>query len=70
MSTNAHGMAIAELSEVMLALGCIQAMNLDGGGSSTAWVKNHGVVNYPSDNKQFDHNGERRVANAIVIQQL
>lgn len=68
-SPNSYGMSIAELTEIMLALGCIQAMNLDGGGSSTAWVKEYGVVNHPSDNKQFDHEGERGVANAIVIQQ-
>lgn len=66
-STNSYGMSIAELTEVMRALGCIQAMNLDGGGSTTAWAKGYGVVNYPSDNKKFDHDGERNVANAIVI---
>ena len=31
------------------------------------YVVNRGVVNYPSDNKTFDHNGERPVANAIII---
>lgn len=61
----AHGMTIQELAHFMQALGCVEAMNLDGGGSSTAWIKNHGVVNYPSDNKLFDHEGEREVVTVI-----
>lgn len=40
------------------------ALNLDGGGSTTMCVKDQGdpsthVVNYPCDNGQFDHAGER-----------
>lgn len=66
-SSESYGMSISELAEVMLALGCVDAMNLDGGGSSTAWVKGEGVVNNPSDNKLFDNEGERGVANAIVV---
>lgn len=65
--TEAHGMTTTELSELMNALGCKEAMNLDGGGSSTAWVKNRGVVNYPTDNKKFDHEGERGVATVITF---
>lgn len=66
-NANAQGASIEELSTIMKALGCTEAMNLDGGGSSTAWVKDNGVVNYPSDNKKFDHKGERAVANAICF---
>ena len=64
-TSHAHGMSIPELTEFMSALGSTTAMNLDGGGSSTAWTHEQGVVNYPSDNKEFDHEGERGVANAI-----
>lgn len=64
-TSQAHGMSTTELAEFMAALGSTTAMNLDGGGSSTAWVTDEGVVNYPSDNKEFDHEGERGVANAI-----
>lgn len=64
---NAHGMRMHELATLMEALGCTWAMNLDGGGSSTAWVRGEGVVNNPSDNKLFDHWGERAVANAICF---
>lgn len=65
--SEAHGMSIDELSILMQSLGCTDAMNLDGGGSSTAWIKDRGVVNYPSDNKKFDHEGERGVANVITF---
>jgi exopolysaccharide biosynthesis protein len=51
----------------MLALGCEYALNLDGGGSSTAWVAGKGIVNYPSDNKKWDHQGERSVATALLF---
>ncbi len=65
----ALGMTTRELAQTMKALGCNNALNLDGGGSSTMWIKNNGgkIVNYPSDNKNFDHEGERRVANAVLI---
>ena len=66
-SSQSYGMSIAELAETMKALGCVDAMNLDGGGSSTAWIKEIGVINHPSDNKQFDNKGERAVGNSIVV---
>ena len=66
-SADAFGMSIPELAELMAALGCTSAMNLDGGGSSTAWIQGTGVVNHPSDNKKFDHKGERGVATVIAI---
>lgn len=65
--SKAHGVTIGELTELMEALGCTDAMNLDGGGSTTAWVKGEGVVNYPSDNNEFNHSGERGVATAITF---
>jgi len=30
-------------------------------------VKNRGVINFPSDNKLWDHAGERKVANVLLI---
>ena len=62
----AAGLSMIELQQVMIALGCCDAINLDGGGS-TAMVIRGQVVNHPSDNKQFDAVGERRVANAICV---
>lgn len=46
------------------------AMNIDGGGSTMMWVKGqpfNGIVNYPTDNKKFDHYGQRRVETALFI---
>ncbi len=66
----ASGMSINELSLLLKELGSTDAINLDGGGSSTLWiggVNPKGVVNYPPDNKKFDHKGERKVANAILV---
>ena len=67
---NSAGMSLFELTKVMKWLGCTSAINLDGGGSTTLWVKGYGdngVVNYPSDNKKWDHEGQRKVANVIYI---
>lgn len=66
-NAQAHGMSIGELAQLMQALGCVKAMNLDGGGSSTAWINTHGVVNYPSDNNLFDNEGEREVVTVIAF---
>lgn len=63
----ANGLSMKELGILMEALHCRDAMNLDGGGSTTLWLNSKGVINYPSDNKLFDHNGTRTIANGITI---
>jgi exopolysaccharide biosynthesis protein len=66
----ANGMTCDELAQVMAQLGCTNALNLDGGGSTTLWGKGEpysGVLNYPSDNSLYDHLGERSCSNAIAI---
>jgi exopolysaccharide biosynthesis protein len=63
-------MTMWELQEYMAKLGCKNALNFDGGGSTTMVIKGktpNNVVNYPSDNKKYDHEGERKVSNAIVV---
>jgi len=55
------GMTMAELADLMSELGCVEAMNLDGGGSSTM-VVNRKVVNHPSDAA-----GERPVSDALLV---
>lgn len=65
---NADGVSIEELAHLIRLLGGYDALNLDGGGSTTLWMNSAdgtGVVNYPSDNKKFDHAGERSVSNCI-----
>ena len=61
------GVSISELQQIMRWLGCVDALNLDGGGSSTM-VVNGAIVNHPCDNGKFDAAGERSVSNAIICQ--
>lgn len=65
----AAGMTLKELGDMMRWLGAEDALNLDGGGSSTLFINlpNYGIINYPSDNGLFDKNGERKVANALLL---
>ncbi len=55
------GMTLPELAMFMRELGCTQALNLDGGGSTTMVVRGK-VVNRPSD-----ATGERAVTNALLL---
>lgn len=61
------GTTIAETAFIAKMLGMEDALNLDGGGSSTLWTDMTGVINHPSDNKIFDHAGERKVSNCILV---
>jgi hypothetical protein len=63
----ADGMSIDELEVLCESLGLWEAINLDGGGSSTLWTRDGGVLNHPYDNQVFDHEGERTVPNAIIV---
>ena len=64
---NADGVSIPELAFLARMLGAEDAINLDGGGSTTLWLKGLGVVNYPSDNRRYDHAGERAVSNIVYF---
>ena len=55
------GMSLQELAEYLLSLGAVDAMNLDGGGSTTMYLDGK-VVNTPSDKE-----GERKIGDAIVV---
>ena len=62
----AVGMNYDELSAEMIRLGCKDALNLDGGGSSVMAVRNstnqtYRILNQPTDGR------ERAVANALGI---
>lgn len=54
------GMTLEELARLMQRLGAVEAMNLDGGGSSTMVVRGI-VLNAPSDGKP------RPVSNALLV---
>lgn len=65
-----EGLSLTELQLLLRWLGCRDALNLDGGGSSTLYLNignYQGVANCPSDNGRFDHAGERSVSNAVLI---
>ncbi len=65
-----EGMSLFELTKILEWLGCKDAINLDGGGSTTMYLKdypNDGIVNCPVDNGRFDHRGERAVSNILMI---
>jgi Exopolysaccharide biosynthesis protein related to N-acetylglucosamine-1-phosphodiester alpha-N-acetylglucosaminidase len=55
------GMTLLELAEFLLEIGAEDAINLDGGGSTTMYLEGK-VVNRPSDKE-----GERRVGDAILV---
>jgi hypothetical protein len=57
------GMTFPELAALMVRLGCKEAMNLDGGGSTTMWL-NGKVINHPSEKGVLRH-----VANTLVLVQ-
>ena len=61
------GTTIHETAMVAHLFGLCDAINLDGGGSSTLWTKETGVLSHPYDNRRFDHYGQRRVPNIILI---
>ncbi len=60
-SESSGGIGLQDLAEYLLSLGATDAMNLDGGGSSTMFVDGK-VVNKPSDKE-----GERKVSDAILV---
>jgi len=43
------GATAVELADMMLAIGCYDALNFDGGGSSEMWNNKFGTLNSPSD---------------------
>jgi exopolysaccharide biosynthesis protein len=68
----AAGMSLTEMTKIIKWLKASNGINLDGGGSTTMWVKgqtDNNVVNYPTDNKKWDHEGARKVANVVVVKE-
>jgi len=60
------GLTIAELAELMLALGAGEALNLDGGGS-TSLVAGGQLRNRPRESHGIDIAGGRAVSTALVF---
>jgi exopolysaccharide biosynthesis protein len=45
----AEGMDLIEVQKFLLNIDCVDAINLDEGGSTTMWTKEKSIVNFPSD---------------------
>src|SRR5215204_5883179 len=60
-SESSGGIGLEDLAKLLLEFGATDAMNLDGGGSTTMFLDGK-VVNHPSDKE-----GERRVSDAILV---
>ena len=59
--SGASGCTMKQAAKKMFDLGCINAFNLDGGGSTTLWY-NGEVINKPSD-----ETGERKIPSVMYI---
>lgn len=60
-SESSGGISLYDLADYLLSLGAVDAMNLDGGGSTTMFLDGK-VVNHPSDKE-----GERKIGDAIIV---
>ncbi|MEC7948735.1 MAG: phosphodiester glycosidase family protein [Myxococcota bacterium] len=64
------GLTTPRLADWMVELGAVEAVGLDGGGSSTLVVRGcwvDGVVSHPSDNGLPDWRGARGVSDGVYI---
>ncbi|MEV0588129.1 phosphodiester glycosidase family protein [Nonomuraea sp. NPDC050310] len=57
-----EGLGIPQTAELMRSLGAVEALNLDGGGSSVLATAGTGIVNRPSD-----ATGQRSLGNVILV---
>lgn len=57
----AAGVISKQLAEIMRHVGCTEAMNFDGGGSSEMYSTENGIINRPSDGR------ERPVSDALFL---
>ena len=73
-SGKAEGMDADELTRFLVKhFNPRWAINMDGGGSSTMYLKGYGdpennVLNYPCDNSTWDHKGERARPTVFLVQ--
>ena len=64
----AVGMSTTMLQELMYLMGAKHALNLDGGGSSTMYIKDKGVVNHVCNSgSTWDKVSERKVSTILYV---
>jgi exopolysaccharide biosynthesis protein len=59
--SDSDGMKMPEIAHLMQNLNCLDAMNLDGGGSTLLYANNR-IINHPSDAA-----GPRKVVSAVLL---
>ncbi|MEC8382140.1 MAG: phosphodiester glycosidase family protein [Myxococcota bacterium] len=65
-----QGLTTPDMASLMLELGAVDAVNLDGGGSTTMSISQcwlNAVVNHPSDNNSDNHYGARAVGSGLYV---
>ncbi|MEO3868036.1 phosphodiester glycosidase family protein [Nonomuraea sp. B12E4] len=63
---DSRGVTLNELAEMMIELGAANALNLDGGGSSTMLAREPGSADVQVENSPSD-GGERHVPNGLAL---
>ena len=63
----AVGMSTQLMQEFFTMLGARSALNLDGGGSTTMYIKGRGMVNHACDGSNWDNPRERAVNSIIYL---
>lgn len=63
----AVGMSTPLMQEFFTLLGAKYALNLDGGGSTTMYIKGKGFVNHGSDGSNWNNPKERKVNSIIYL---
>jgi hypothetical protein len=64
------GLSIQQTADLLVSLGATEAINLDGGGSTTLWVRGcgtDGVLNSPSDDGDAGPWGSRPVSDGLYV---
>ena len=62
-----RGMNITELGDAFVELGAVYALNLDGGGSTTAWMDGEGFIDRPTCTDNILPECVRHVASAVCV---
>ncbi len=66
-SNHSAGLTLPDLAKYMLSIGCVEAYNLDGGGSTTLYARMPGKDGVATRRNSVSEGNERRVANAFLL---